>query len=183
MLEQFTDAVNGVWVSQENVKTIANEAEKYLVRQFKLAYMGGKGKEPAPVLMPLDLIDGMQLLISKREEFGISTRNLFVFATKSALHCSGWHAVNDVYEKAGVSVNATQNRHMASTVYAGLDMSESDRRVFFSHLVHDELINKENYQCPAGIREIKVMGKFLNDLDGKRFYTDTQKFEFVERLP
>ena len=68
--------------------------------------------------MPLERIDGMHLSLPPK------------------VHCIGWHAVNDVCEKAGVSVNATQNRHRASTLYAGLDMSESDRRVFFSHLEH-----------------------------------------------
>ena len=49
MTEEFTDAVNGVWLPQENVKTIEDETEKYLVGQFKLAYLGRKGKEPVPV--------------------------------------------------------------------------------------------------------------------------------------
>ena len=67
MIEEFTDAVNGVWVPQENGKTIEDETEKYLLGQFKLAYLGGKGKEPVPVLMPLDLIDGIRKKKEKKK--------------------------------------------------------------------------------------------------------------------
>ena len=37
----------------------------------------------------------------------------------------------------------------------------------FDHLGHEKAINEHNYQCPAGIGEIRVMGSFLSSLEGK----------------
>lgn len=94
------------------------------------------------------------------------TATFFLFATKSSkIHCSGWHAVQTVCETAGVSINATRNRHRTSTVYASLDMREADRKVFLEHLGHEEAVNKDNYQCPPGLNEIRVMGRFLTALE------------------
>lgn len=52
-----------------------------------------------------------------------------------------------------------------STVYATLDMSENDRKIFYDHLGHNEAINKDNYQCPPGVTEVLHMGKFLSSLE------------------
>ena len=168
LLEKWNDAMNDIWVPQESTELIEDEAEKFLVGQYKLAYMAGKGRKYVPVLIPLDLIEPVNILLSNRGKFGIVDDNIFLFATKSSnAHCSGWYAVSSICEAAGVSVNATKNRHRASTVYASLDMKESDRKIFYDHLGHQEQINKDNYQCPPGLQEIRVMGKFLNALDGK----------------
>lgn len=71
-------------------------------------------------------------------------------------------------EAVGISsVTATKNRHRVSTVYASLDMSENDRKIFYDHLGHNETINKDNYQCPPGVTEVLHMGKFLSSLEGK----------------
>ena len=169
LLEEWHDALNSTWIPLETVECVKDDAEKYLLGQFKLAYMAGKGRKCVPILIPNDLIMPIELLITNRNSFGIADNNEFLFATKSSTsHCSGWHAVSTVCEAAEVSsVSATKNRHRASAVYASLDMSEKDRKIFYDHLGHDESINKHNYQCPAGIGEIRVMGSFLSSLEGK----------------
>lgn len=167
LIEEWNDAVNDVWIPPESVESIEDPAEKFLVGQYKLVFMAGKGKKYVPILVPLDLIDAVNILLASRVNFNIPEGNPFLFATKSTQYpCSGWHAVSDVCNAAGVSVNATKNRHRASTVFASLDMSEIDRRIFFDHMGHEEMINKENYQCPPGVRTVKVMGKFLRNLEG-----------------
>uniref|UniRef100_A0A8W8MFX8 Uncharacterized protein n=1 Tax=Magallana gigas TaxID=29159 RepID=A0A8W8MFX8_MAGGI len=117
--------------------------------------MAGKGRKCVPVLIPNDLVGPIELLISHRQKFGIAETNNFLFATKSSSsHCSGWHAVFTVCEAVGISsVTATKNRHRVSTVYATLDMSQNDRKIFYDHLGHNEAINKDNYQCPPGVTE------------------------------
>lgn len=168
LVGEWVDAMNETWVPKENIEQVQDDAEKFLVGQFKLAYMAGKGRNYVPILIPVDLIEAIKLLNLNRKAFGIVKSNIFLFATKSSKsHCSGWHAVAAVCDATGVSVNATKNRHLASTVYAGLEMTEAHRRIFFDHLGHHENINKENYQCPPGLDEIRVMGKFLNALEGK----------------
>lgn len=169
LLEEWYDALNSTWIPQEAVESVKDDAEKYLIGQFKLAYMAGKGRKCVPVLIPNDLVGPIELLISHRQNFGIAETNNFLFATKSSSsHCSGWHAVFTVCEAVGISsVTATKNRHRVSTVYASLDMSENDRKIFYDHLGHNETINKDNYQCPPGVTEVLHMGKFLSSLEGK----------------
>jgi hypothetical protein len=43
-------------------------------------------------------------------------------------------------------------------------MSPEDEKVFMDHMGHSAAINKDNYQCPQGLKEVKVMGKFLFDV-------------------
>ncbi|XP_065932672.1 uncharacterized protein [Magallana gigas] len=167
LLEEWYDAINSTWIPQEAVESVKDDAEKYLIGQYKLAYMAGKGRKCVPVLIPNDLVGPIELLISHRQKFGIAETNNFLFATKSSSsHCSGWHAVFTVCEAVGISsVTATKNRHRVSTVYATLDMSENDRKIFYDHLGHNEAINKDNYQCPPGVTEVLHMGKFLSSLE------------------
>jgi len=49
-------------------------------------------------------------------------------------------------------------------VFAGLEMSPDNEKVFMDHMGHDAPINKDNYQCPQGVKEVKVMGKLLLDI-------------------
>jgi len=171
MMQEWMDGLAGKWVPSNQIEVIEDEAEKFLLGQFKLVYIHGKRKKFVPVLVPNDLIQPIGVLIENRQNFGITDENLFLFATKSSnSHCSGWHAVDSICAVAGVKVNATRNRHRLSSIYASLDMSNADKRIFLDHLGHDEEINKDNYQCPPGIREIKVMGKFLNSVDGKYMF-------------
>jgi hypothetical protein len=166
LVDEWNDAMNDVWTPSECVDNIEDPAEKFLVGQYKLVYMAGKGKKCVPVLIPLDLLEAVNILLENRTNFNISPDNPFLFATKSSKYaCSGWHAVSDVCREAKVSINATSNRHRISTVFASLDMSDNDRRIFFDHMGHEENINKENYQCPPGVRTVKVMGAFLRNLE------------------
>ena len=94
-MSQWQDALNGVWLPTEQVEDIKDEAERYLVGQFKLAYINGKGKRFVPVLIPVDTVEAICLLVEARTCYGISDFNTILFPTKLGMsHCSGWHAVN-----------------------------------------------------------------------------------------
>lgn len=172
LMSEYLDALAGKWIPKNLVEAVEDEAEKYLYGRYKLVYLHGKGKKYVPVLVPIDLMRPIEILLENREGFGITEDNMFLFGTKSSnAHCSGWHAVNQICTAAGVQVNATRNRHRLSSVYASLDMSDADRRIFMDHLGHKEEINKENYQCPPGMKEIRVMGKFLETADSKSLFS------------
>ena len=163
---EWQDAIDSVWLPKENIEVIEDEAEKFLAGQFKLAYLHGKGKKYVPLLIPLDLIEPVNLLRRFRQLYGVAKTNKFLFATKgSQSHASGWHSVRDVSKAANVSINATRNRHRISTIYAGLHMNPGDQKIFYDHMGHDANINKENYQCPAGVNKLRVMGQFLTSID------------------
>jgi len=161
-LDEWEDALNDVWLPKENLETLTDPAEKLLMGQFRLVYLHGKGKKYVPVLIPLDTVEPIKLLVSRRNEYGIPESNQFVFATKSGSnHCSGWHAIDLICCAAGVKVTATKTRHLISTIYASLDMNEHDRKTYLDHMGHEEDISKTVYQCPIGVKEVKVMGRML----------------------
>ena len=76
---EWEDAERNVWVPQEQVANVEDSAEKFLVGQFKLAYLKGKGKKFVPVLVPKDLVPGIRLLIENRTLYGIPVNNPFLF--------------------------------------------------------------------------------------------------------
>lgn len=166
LVSQWIDARDNVWLPPDKVQEIKDDAEKYLIGKFRLAYLQGKRQKFVPVLLPEDMIKPISLLYEHRDTQKILSENAFLFATKaSKRHCSGWHAVYDICRKAQVSVNATTNRHRLSTIYASLDMDPKDRPVFLEHMGHEDRINRENYLCPIGIKEVKVMGRMLHSID------------------
>ena len=84
---------------------------------------------------------------------------MFLFANKvSGDHCSGWNCLNEVCKAANIKINATMNRHVVSTIYSSLDMKSADRKTLMDHMGHAERINEDNYQCPPGLKEVRVMG-------------------------
>lgn len=166
--KEWMDGMKGVWLPKDQVKKIDDPAEQYLIGKYKLIYTKGKGQNYVSVLIPLDLIDAIYLLDRERKAFGIKQHNIFLFAAKSGKsHCSGWHAVSEVCKrsKINIAVNATRMRHWLSTIYASLEMKPSDREIFLQHMGHGKDINKENYQCPPGIRTVCIMGKMLGSID------------------
>ena len=166
LLKEWIDALNNVWVPPEQIQKVNDIGEQYLVGKFKLAYLHGKGKMFVPVLVPLDLVDAVSLLIKHREEFGIPKDSMFLFANKvSGDHCSGWNCLNEVCKAANIKINATMNRHVVSTIYSSLDMKSADRKTFMDHMGHAERINEDNYQCPPGLKEVRVMGRLLDSID------------------
>lgn len=167
LFSEWEEAEKGTWLPDEELEKIKDHAEQYLLGHFKLAYLKGKGKKYVPVLIPNDLMSAIQVLKQDRSKFGIREDNPFLFATKNGLsHCSGWHAVAEVCAEAGINIiTATKMRHRLSSIYASLDMSPENRKIFLQHMGHEEQINRENYQCPLGIRTACIMGKMLSSVD------------------
>ena len=42
-----------------------------------------------------------------------------------------------------------------------MHMTDENKQMFFDHMGHSEAMSKDNYQCPAGVKEINIMGKML----------------------
>ena len=72
--------------------------------------------------------------------------NVFAHTKQSLDHICGWHGVNRVAVAAGVRepelLTVNQNRHKVSTTFAGMDVPEQDRQMFFAHMGHSQLINE-----------------------------------------
>ena len=60
LIEDFQDAVNEKWIDQQRVSEL-DELEKLIVKNNKIAFMTGKGKNHlVPVVMPADCMQGLK---------------------------------------------------------------------------------------------------------------------------
>lgn len=62
---------------------------------------------------------------------------MFASTQQSDLNFSGWHALKEVCSSIALKspnlINATNNRHRVSTLYAALDIPDHERKLFYSH--------------------------------------------------
>lgn len=66
-----------------------------------------------------------------------------------------------------LQVTATGMRHLASTLFAALDVPEKDRQLFYKHMGHSAHINANVYQCPPGEQEKIIVGRYLAEMDAR----------------
>jgi len=150
--------------------------EREMFSNSFIMYQSGKGiNHLVPVLVPTDCIEAVHKLcnMSLREDCGIRSDNDYIFPSTlgSEANVSGWHALNRVCQKGGVSnnfINATKMRHLTSSMYASLVVPESQRAAFYSHMGHSRTINEQVYQCPLAEVEIRNVGAVLEKF-GKSF--------------
>ncbi|XP_063419444.1 uncharacterized protein LOC134702479, partial [Mytilus trossulus] len=181
-IKEWDDAKDGVWLAETHKKKAKTSEELELFEIYKLSYQSGKSVcHMLPTLIPKDSWKAIQKLTDPqiRQMAGVKPSNIYVFPNikGSNFHVNGWNSVNKVCKQAGLTkeINATQMRHYMSTVFANLDVPETDRQAFYRHMGHSEEINKNVYQCPLAVQEITKVGKFLYlmDKDGIKAYPDS----------
>ena len=64
LLSQWNDALDEVWLPEEQVEEVEDDAVRYLINQYHLAYLDGKRKRFVPVLIPKDVTDAGKLLVT-----------------------------------------------------------------------------------------------------------------------
>ncbi|MGH0161233.1 UNVERIFIED_CONTAM: hypothetical protein FKN15_076453 [Acipenser sinensis] len=174
LLTEWEDAEKDSWIDKNQVKCLDDPFEKALINRLKGTYQTGKGNNHLlPVLIPLDTIDAMKRLADKeiRELAGVAKDNPYFFANtnKSDNHVGGWHALHGVALKADVQhverLTATKMRHKISTLYAALEVPESESNIFYKHMGHSEDINKNIYQSPMALLEVTKVGRHLQNFD------------------
>lgn len=173
LLNEWRDADNESWIDNQRIKTLS-EADQILVRANKIAYQAGKGnKHVVSILIPEDAVKPMQNLSDPeiRKLVGVAASNNFLFASTqlSDLPFSGWHALKDICSEVDLSkpelINATTNRHRVSTIYAGLDLNDNDRELFYKHMGHSAQMNREVYQAPLALAGITNVGRNLLNIE------------------
>ena len=138
----------------------------------RLMYETGKGNHLVPVIVPGDTFNVINILCDSavRKDCDVAERNSYLFPStqQSESHVSGWHATKRVCDSAGVEckfITATKMRHYISTRYAALDLAESQRDAFYTHMGHSRAINQTIYQAPPAEREILTVGSVLQNFD------------------
>jgi len=167
-LSHWNDALSDAWIDQSRVRGMSEE-EKELFQNTKIMYQTGKGvNHLVPVLVLQDSIEALGKLADPdvRKICGVRHDNEFLFPSTldSEGNVSGWHATQRVCNKAGVDssyINATKMRHLASTMYASLDVPEDQRHAFYRHMGHSSSVNQNIYQAPLAELEILRVGSIL----------------------
>jgi hypothetical protein len=172
LLKEWLDAEQNVWISPQMIDQVTDPLEQHLFGKFKLAYQRGKGaRKMVPILIPTDCIRALKILVEKRESCGILKENPYLFGSIRSRdgHALGWQCVNSACINANVQnpnlLTSTKMRHRASTYFALLDLPESARKAFYSHMGHSQKTNEMIYQCPPSVMEIAKVGRYLHDLD------------------
>ncbi|KAJ8018163.1 hypothetical protein HOLleu_43996 [Holothuria leucospilota] len=173
LVSEWKDAENNVWIDKQQLEAL-DDIDKALAGNFKVAYQSGKGsKHLVPVLFPKDTIEPVRKLCDEdiRSAAAIASTNIFLFPTTngSENHVSGWHAVSNVCEKVDLTnketLTATKNCHRLSTLFAIIDVPESERQYTYKHMGHSEETNQHIYQAPLAVKELTVVGKCLQTIN------------------
>lgn len=172
-IEDWKDAKNGTWIDEKNTLKL-DEIEKKILDKVKITYQTGKGNNHlVPILFPVDTFKGIDMICcpDRRAKLKIPLENKYLFPSLhgSTSHVIGWYCFNKVCVDAEVQekdlLTATKNRHRISSLFALMDINESDREYIYKHLGHSSVINKNIYQSPLVMKELSIVGRRLLDLD------------------
>jgi hypothetical protein len=178
-LTNWVDAEKGSWVDPRAIASL-EEGDRLLTGAYLITWIMGKGKSLVPILFPKDIVMGIRKLVSLRTAIEINPANKFLFpATRGSTNpVMGNQCIAAVCQAAGIQepdqvtaakepnkITATKMRHRASTIYAGLDVPERDRKAFYVHMGHSAEINANVYQMPSSIQEMVIVGKHLQNMD------------------
>ena len=85
------------------------------------------------------------------------------------MYVLGWNAINKMCKESKVKkpelLTATMQRHRISTMYAALDVPESERQYFYKHMGHTKDINSGTYQYPLPVMAVTKVGRHLQTID------------------
>ena len=89
-----------------------------------------------------------------------------------------WHIIHEIAVSAQLidiaKFTATKNCHCVSTLYAYMDLPESEIDLFYKHMGHSKEINETVYQAPPALMQVVKVGKNLAKIDeGKKLSLDT----------
>ena len=127
------------------------------------------------------LLDVASLIVLFKKLICFNTKGMNVYLRfEMAFHDTiqyffRWHIIHEIAVSAQLNdiakFTATKNRHRVSTLYAYMDLPESERDLFYRHMGHSKKINETVYQAPPALMEVVKVGKNLTKIDeGKKLY-------------
>jgi len=176
LLEEWKDGEQDGWVDKDKVDQLP-PAERMLAKSMKIVYIAGKGNNHlVSLLVPNDTLPALNKLADPkvRKDSTVADTNQFLFAStkNSNENYPGWHALKDVCSSIGglkspSRINATNNRHLLSTLYASLDVSEKERQLFYTHMGQSKDINQNVYQAPLSLMGLTKLGPKLMEMNSE----------------
>ena len=135
-------------------------------------------------------MEPLRILAQKREQCDFPQSNIFLFPSTGSSKdlVSGWNIMKDVTNLVdGVErpelLIADKFRHRAPTLFALTEVREEKRHAFYTHnMGHSQQINRDVYQCPLAVKEVTMVGKFLETLDQETHETPETHTDEIESI-
>ena len=168
--DEWLEAEQGGWIDKQRLANLS-PADKMLVKAMKIAYQTGKGnKHIVSLLVPQDTAPALKKLSDSSfpKKACVNESNTFVFASTqlSDLNALGWHVLKDVCGEIKLQntslINATNNRHRVSTLYASLNLPKHERYLFHTYMSHSEDIKKGHLSSTISDNEHNESWKTAN---------------------
>lgn len=162
--------------SNEQMLSSLSEVSKVVARKFKRMKIRGKKGRTVPVLLKPSMDKAIQLLMSYREQTGLSTNNPFLFAlpssdAKRVKIVGACQTLRKLSVLCGAS-NASSLRgtnlrkHMATTCVS-LELNDALVSEVADFMGHGEKIHREYYRQNTIDREVVQMANLLETAAGK----------------
>lgn len=173
--------------SNEQMMSTMSEGAKAIAKKFKRMKIRGKLGRTVPVLLKPIVDNAIKLLLSYRQEAGISADREFLFELPSSC-AMNTKVVNGCEVMRNISIwcgatnpsslrGTTLRKHMATTCIS-LELNEALVSEVAEYMGHSEKIHRQFYRKNPLEREIVQMARVLEAAAGKIFSDDDDDHDY-----
>ncbi|XP_032438018.1 uncharacterized protein LOC116732140 [Xiphophorus hellerii] len=154
----------------EDVAAGLSKVEKRLCSYFsRVEIIGKRGRKVAVLLSP-DVVDALTLLVSKREQCGVCSTNIFLFARpRSQSHYRGQDCLRVYGSQCGAKhpefLRSTQLRKHVATLSQVLNLKNNEIDQVADFLGHDIRVHREFYRLPVPTTQLAKISKLLLSME------------------
>ncbi|XP_058231857.1 uncharacterized protein LOC131343978 [Hemibagrus wyckioides] len=164
----------------EDIALALSELEKKLCNHFTRIEIRGKRGRKVPVLLTPVMQKNMELLVEKRENCGIPSENIYMFARPAALsHFRGSDCLREFATECGArnpkALSSTKLRKHIATLSNVLNLNNTELDQLADFLGHDVRVHREYYRLPEGTLQLAKISKILMALETGRLGEFTGK--------
>lgn len=147
---------------------------KQIAEQFSRMKVRGKKNRTVPVLLKAEVSDCLKLLISHREEAGVSPLNNFLFGLPSKIDTYQVVDAGRILKKFAVAsgaknpslMTATNSRKHLATICVTLQLNDTSVADVAEFMGHAEKVHREHYRQNPIERQIVQMSQVLEAAQG-----------------
>lgn len=159
--------------NQDDLKEALSDLEKKLCQHFRRVEIRGKRGRKVPVLLTPEMQQSLDLLVSKRQECGVPTENVYLFARPSAMSsyrgsdCLRYFA-STCGAKRPDTLTSTKLRKQTATLSQILNLSNTELDQLANFLGHEIRVHRQFYRLPEGTLQLAKISKVLMALEQGR---------------
>ncbi|CAH1115846.1 unnamed protein product [Psylliodes chrysocephalus] len=170
-LDQFARRPDWKSTGTEEMKNSLSPIELKLASSLTILKVIGKRGRIVPILLTKELKESVELLISKRAQFGIACENPYIFAIPNSKtsHLRGHDCLKKWCQEACLEspelITSTKLRKCVATVCQVFDLTENEYDWLARHLGHDVRVHREFYRLQENAVELTKVSRLLLAVD------------------